>query len=384
MKIAYVYDTIYPYTLGGVEKRIWELSRRLTAKGHVVHIFGPKFWEGPSSIQKEGIQLHGVCEPPKERFINGRRSITWPLKFSVFLFPSLMKEKFDIVDCQNFPYLPCFSAKVASVIKRYHFLVTWHEVWANYWYEYLGKSGILGKTVEKLVTFLSVQDIAVSQPTKITLEAICAKKRIQVIPNGIDLGAIKQVKPSSEISDIIFVGRIIKEKNVDILVRSVNLIKKEIPLVKVFIIGDGPEKNQIEKIILNLGLKDNVIMLGRIEADAQVYSYMKSSKVFVSLSTREGFGIVALEANACGLPVVCVKHDRNAMVGLITEGYNGFILDDVKEQSLARKLISAEETSNDLREKCLASAELNDWDVIAEKVNSFYKLVIANKIRNLS
>ena len=72
MKIAYIYDTIYPYTFGGVEKRIWELSTRLAQRGHEVHIFGPKFWTGSRIIQKEGIYLHGVCKAPCKR----SRSVT--------------------------------------------------------------------------------------------------------------------------------------------------------------------------------------------------------------------------------------------------------------------------------------------------------------------
>ena len=46
MKIAFVYDVIYPYVKGGVEKRVWELATRLSRRGHDVHLFGMKFWDG--------------------------------------------------------------------------------------------------------------------------------------------------------------------------------------------------------------------------------------------------------------------------------------------------------------------------------------------------
>ena len=61
MKIAFVYDAIYPYVKGGVEKRIWELAVRLSSRGHDVHLFGMKFWEGGDILVHEGISLHGVC-----------------------------------------------------------------------------------------------------------------------------------------------------------------------------------------------------------------------------------------------------------------------------------------------------------------------------------
>ena len=54
MKIAFVYDVIYPYVKGGVEKRIWELAIRLTSRGHEVHLFGMKFWDGEDNLIRGG------------------------------------------------------------------------------------------------------------------------------------------------------------------------------------------------------------------------------------------------------------------------------------------------------------------------------------------
>jgi len=375
MKIAYVYDTIYPYTFGGVEKRIWELSVRLARKGHEIHIFGPKFWEGDSIIQKEGIYLHGVCNPPKDRFKGGRRSITWPIFFSLWLLFPLLKVKFDIIDCQNFPYFPCYSAKIVSIMRRTPLVITWHEVWADYWYEYLGKIGILGKLIEKMTASLKCTMIAVSDLTKRDLEAIGTKKSIKVITNGIDLESIRKIEPSLQLSDIIFTGRQIKEKNLDILIKSINLLTKDLPDIKVIIIGDGPEKGAIERLIDDLGLGNNVIMLGRVEKDEQVYAYMKSSRVFISLSTREGFGIVALEANGCGLPVITIKHPRNAICDLITESENGFIC-GLTEEDLAEKVLTAKALGENMRQKCLESAEDYDWGKIASEIDIFYSEIV--------
>ena len=56
-----------------------------------------------------------------------------------------MKERFDIIDCQQFPYFSCFSAKFLSTLKKIPLMITWHEVWGDYWYEYLGWKGFVGK-----------------------------------------------------------------------------------------------------------------------------------------------------------------------------------------------------------------------------------------------
>jgi glycosyltransferase involved in cell wall biosynthesis len=256
MKIAYVYDAVYPWIKGGAEKRVWEISKRFVKKGHEVHIFGMKYWNGEDVIVKDGVYLHGVCEP-QELYVGGRRSIKEAIYFArKVLFP-LLKGDFDIIDCQAFPYFSCFSAKICSSVKRIPLVITWHEVWDDYWHEYLGKKGVFGKWVEKMTTHLTDKMIAVSERTKKDLERIVVgvRKEIRIIPNGTDFGKIGRIKASDEESDVIFAGRLIKEKNVNILIKTVNLVKKEVPDVKCVIIGDGPEKSDLEKLAYDLRLE---------------------------------------------------------------------------------------------------------------------------------
>ena len=148
MKIAFVYDAIYPYVKGGVEKRIWELAVRLSRKGHEVHLFGMKFWAGDDLLIREGVYLHGVS-PAQKLYAGGRRSIWQPLWFSICLTVPLMREKCDIIDCQQFPYFSCISAGFVSRIRKIPLTITWIEVWGDYWYEYIGKMGFLGKLIEQ-------------------------------------------------------------------------------------------------------------------------------------------------------------------------------------------------------------------------------------------
>ena len=81
MKIAYVYDAVYPWVKGGAEKRIYEISRRLAARGHEVHCYGMKYWPGQDDIEAEGVHLHGIC-PPRPLYCNGKRSITQAAYFA--------------------------------------------------------------------------------------------------------------------------------------------------------------------------------------------------------------------------------------------------------------------------------------------------------------
>jgi len=324
MKIAYVYDNVYPYYIGGLEKRVWEVARRLAQRGHDVHWYAMKYWDGPDVLEKEGVYLHGVCEP-KPLFVHGRRSVEEAIYFARNVFIPLARDNYDIIDCQNFPYFPCFSAKIASLLKKTPLVITWHEVWDTYWYTYLGKKGVFGKAVERITACLTDHNVAVSPKTKNDLQSIGVDKEITVIPNGIDFDSIQAITPSPEKTDVIYAGRLIKEKNIDMLIKAIELVKKELPDVQCTIIGEGPEKEALRTLTLELNLERNIRIKDFVTSQDDLFALMKSARVFVLPSVREGFGISVLEANACGLPVVTVEHSQNAAYSLIKNGENGFI-----------------------------------------------------------
>jgi len=102
---------------------------------------------------------------------------------------------------------------------------------------------------------------------------------------------------------------------------------------------------------------------------------MKASNVFVLPSTREGFGIAALEANACGLPVVTVNHKRNAAGDLVKNGKNGFLC-RLSEEDISKKIVAA--LSERIVEKCVETSKRYDWSAITEKYERFLKEIALN------
>jgi glycosyltransferase involved in cell wall biosynthesis len=373
MKIAFVYDVIYPYVKGGVEKRVWELAVRLTHRGHEVHLFGMKFWEGEDIISREGVFLHGVCRAQKI-YSNSRRSIWQAVYFSLHLLFPILNEKFDIIDCQQFPYFSCFSSKLISKVRKTPLVITWHEVWGEYWYEYLGWKGFGGKITEHLVAGLTPHCLAVSLTTKNNLKSLGDHQQITIIPNGVDLQHIRLINPSDEPSDIIFVGRLIQEKHVDLLVRAFGILSSEQPDLRLLIIGEGPEQGAITKIIRGLSLESRIILRGFQDNHDKVIALMKSAKVFVNPSTREGFGITALEALACGIPVITVDHPANAIRDLITEK-NGFIC-PLSEKDLADTIRIALQRYAEMKNDCIDSAATFDWQRITTDIERYYQSVI--------
>jgi L-malate glycosyltransferase len=368
MKLALVYDVIHPYVVGGVQKRNWEIARRLVKKGHEVTLFGMKYWQGDDIMYREGVRFRGVC-PPQPLFIEGRRSIKEAIYFAGRVLPPLMKEKFDILEVANFPYFPCFSAELCSLARRSRLVITWHEVWDDYWYEYLGNKGALGRAVERLVAHLPHKAIVISPHTRNRLQRL-GRKEADIVACGVDIAAIESAAQWPKSNGIIFAGRLAQEKNIIQLLKAVAILKERGNDLGCIIIGEGPDKESLESEARQMGIAANVRFLGRVESDADVYSYMKASGVLAHPSTREGFSHVVLEANACGIPVVTVNHPHNAAQNLITQGRNGLIC-DLSAADMADKIQQAL-SREDWESRCREFAAEYDWDRIADAAEAAY------------
>jgi glycosyltransferase involved in cell wall biosynthesis len=362
MKIAYVYDAVYPFTIGGVEKRIAVLSERLVARGHEVHVFGLKTWDGSPDFCQDGVHYHGVGFYPLFS-TSGCRSICEAIYFGLKILIPLSRERFDIIDCQNFPYFSCFSAFFVSRIRKTPLIITWHEVWVEYWDEYLGLLGIFGKTIEKLTTLLSYNQVAVSDMTGNDLQHLTTGFPVTIIPNGIDFQHIDAVRPLESGCDILFVGRLIREKNCEFLISAINIICRKLPDIRCIIVGEGPEKERLTGLIKEYELGDNVKFVGFVRNHDEVIALMKASKIFASPSVREGFGMAVLEAMACGLPVVTV------MTGIIC---------DPTPESFAEAVLKCLNSKGSMMEKCKTRSLSYDWGKIVSDVERFYSGVIGN------
>lgn len=368
MKIAYIYDASYPWIKGGAERRIYEISRRLAQRGHEVHCYSMKWWEGDKEILDGEVYLHGICKPLK-LYSGERRSITEAIYFASKVFLS-MGNGFDIVDCQNFPYLPCFSAKLQCLLRSQRLFITWLEVWGDYWNEYIGRKGSFARYIESAALNLAEKNIAISNRTKRDLEDL-GVRGVQVVPGGIDLDNIHRVKPSEKESDVFFIGRLVSHKNVDLLIRAVSLVAREDPSIRTIIIGDGPDMEKLKALTTDLGLERNVEFTGSFENYDKILSMMKSSRVFVSPSTREGFGMAALEANACGLPVITVNHRMNAVCDLVTDGTGQICEPTIKgmAEAISKELFSRKTK----RLKCIENARGYDWEAVCSLAEKVYE-----------
>lgn len=373
MRIAFISDAIYPYNEGGKEKRIFEITTRLVCKGYDIHVYCMKWWEGLKNKKENGIYLHAICK--KYSLYSGkRRSMTQALIFGLACL-KLIKEDFDIAEVDHIPFFPLFSLKIVCFFKKKKIIATWHEAWGkDYWQEYLGWRGIFGYMVEKISVSIPDEIISVSEYTTNKLKNnLKCRKKIYTIPNGNDYEKIQKIIPAQKKSDVIFAGRLLSNKNVDVLIKSIQLIKERKPKIKCLIIGDGPEKKNMEILTQKLNMEKNINFLGFLENHDDVYALMKSSKVLVLPSTREGFGIVVIEANSCGLPVITTDHKDNAAKDLIEEGENGFVCQLDKEK-IAQIIVRILENNLDrkLRKVCMDIAKKYSWDKSIDEIEKVY------------
>lgn len=371
MKIAIVSDAIYPYNKGGKEKRIYELSRRLAAHNNVVKIYCMKWWKGQNT-KKHGNVTYIAISPYFPLYSSNRRSIRQAIFFSLFCL-KLLREDFDILEVDHMPHLVLLTTKIVAILKRKKLYVTWNEVWGRtYWMRYLGKLGLVASLIENITVKLPDHITSVSEYTtgKLIKELGVPKEKITTIPNGINLSYIQEVSPSSEQTDVIFAGRLLAHKNVAVLVDAISLLKEHFPQIKCMIIGEGPEKEQLKKQVDKLSLNKYIIFKDFVASDNELYGLMKSSKVFVLPSTREGFGIVVLEANAAGLPVITIQHPENAAKDLIQEGITGSI--SPLDKTLLANHIASYLKKSQRGNNYAKYIDKFEWDILAKRQEEVY------------
>ncbi|MGZ4907445.1 MAG: glycosyltransferase family 4 protein [Halobacteriota archaeon] len=361
MKIAYISDVVYPFVKGGAEKRIYEMGKRLASQDEV-HVFGVKWWEGASDIELDGITIHGVCKPSR-LYTGSRRSIKEALRFAASLRP-VLKYDFDIIDCNQFPYLHCFPARVISRLRNVCFVITWHEWWGRYWYEYIGAAGLIGEFIERATAHMADQIIAVSRDTAESVRRHAVN--VSLVPNGVDTGYIDSVPPAQCDIDALFVGRLIPEKHVDMLIRAAPAG------LKLCVIGEGPEKRSLMQLAHQ---QHKRVTFASSLPYKDLIGVMKAANSLVLPSSREGFGIVALEALACGTPVITSNVRENAAAALIDPGETGFVVEIAPNQIRSALL---EVDKNKMGRAARTQAAQFDWTPLSEKLRSEYRSLIRN------
>ncbi len=314
--VALACDIVFPYSRGGREIRNEQLLPWV-AKHANIHVYTMHWWNGPSTYRKDGVVYHAITAMIP-LYKKGCRSPRQAVMFGLDIL-RLLVARFDVLEADHIPYIQVFVLRLVATVKRKPFIVTWHEVWSRgYWLEYLGRKGMIAWFLESLAVHMPDHIVAASPQTADRLRQLVGyTKPITVVPNGIDINLIQRTPPTRSASNLIAIGRPIEHKRIYMLLDVIALLKKTGIDATCTIIGDGPARPRLEHQARSLQISDKVEFNGRIVDQSELYSLLEGSKLFLSLSEREGFGIVVLEAIGSEVAVLTTSSPDNLSQELV-------------------------------------------------------------------
>lgn len=222
---------------------------------------------------------------------------------------------------------------------------TYHTAIPQYAAELTGDTAMEDVLWKYMVWFYNQMD-TVYVPSSATGDELAGKgvssSKIRLYPRGIDIDHFHPSKNNGywhsewKIPDddfkLLYVGRVSKEKNLDVLVDAFQILKRTSEKLRLIIVGDGPYRTQLER---RLG-KRQVLFTGYLEGEALASAYA-SSDLFVFPSVTDTFGNVVLEAQASGLPVIV--SDRGGPEENVVHGESGLVIPAIEGRSLARTIM---------------------------------------------
>ncbi|HSK75740.1 MAG TPA: glycosyltransferase family 4 protein [Thermoanaerobaculia bacterium] len=372
LKILIVYETVYPDFIGGVEHRNFELGAGLARRGHEVTLAG--FCKPLPGIPPR-LVVRSLGELGPLYNSAGQRSTRQAIRFA-FTVPRIDVSEFDVVETANMPYIHIVPLAIKCRLAGKPLLVTWYEYWDHYWKGYVGR---LKAPVYRAIEWMTGQlGTAVTATSLLTRERLAAKRwkgDVELVPCGIHVHAVREAAGvgtprHGQGAPLIFAGRMLKEKRVDLLLRAVALLAKTRPGVLLTVFGDGPYRETLVRLASELGIADRVDFRGHVETSAEVWRSLGLARVAVQPSEREGFGLFPLEAMAAGLPVVYCESPESAVPELVRDGVEG-VCTEPEPKALAvalERLLADGEEWQRLHENALKRASGYDWDEVARRI----------------
>ncbi len=335
MTIGLFTDTYRP-DINGVATATEVLANVLAKQGNTVYVVTTNL-PGHREIETEGniIRIPGIVM--KKVYFYRLAGI-----FSRKAYQILRQLPFDVVHVQSEAGIGYFG-RIFARLMELPLVYTYHTLYADFTYMFAKNSRGLDATLKKIVSLYSHnwgeapdEFITTSDKTRDALRRYGVKRYINVIPNGIDLTAIRPTAATDRAADaertrlgldgkriLLIVGRIGKEKGMDYVVRCLRhyLDGGGDRNTRLVIVGDGPYRRELEKIIKNAGLEGDVVLVGKVPHE-EVAKYYRMADLLLSGSKSETQGLTINEAMACRC-LVFVRHDYN-FDSIITEGETGF------------------------------------------------------------
>lgn len=346
-RLLIVYDVAYPFVKGGMQRRFFEVAQRLAKKGWVVEWVSFQTWIGDREVLSDGIRYIGLAGYSGLYGAKGKRKALEPIQFLLQLIKEIPKrQRYDVVWTMQWPMLHLFLLMFITKEKNTLLVVDWLEVWGASWLKYSRTIGWIGWILEMLLLKLLKKKAVIvtdSSREKISIEKFlkCPDK-VHYIPNGIPVDELRTSGPiSGPKFDIGYLGRLKNHKRVDLLLSALVIAREDLGhIFTASIIGDGPEKEALEKFVMDNDLTRAVTFHGLVPESSECYALLKSCQLVAVTTTNGGGGnVTIMEAYGCGLPVIGFRCDEGLDPELIDKNETGLLVEPITARALAEGLV---------------------------------------------
>lgn len=350
---------------GGAEIHLYETFRRVAAAGHEVTLFC-SLYEGAAERERiEGIEI--IRHGSRNSFNFGVRSY----------YKRHLKGKFDIVvdDLNKIPFFTPLFVKEPLVAISHHFFGS--SIFRETWF----LPGLYVVFGEKLVDFVYKRTpfLVVSEST---LDEFVRRgfdrENFTLAYNAIDHENLHPTGvPKASVPTVGYFGRLKRYKSVDHVVRAFAEIKQDIPDARLVIIGRGDFRPALESLADELGIADDVEFTGFV-SEEEKKRLLQELWVVVNPSMKEGWGIVNVEANACGTPAIAA--DAPGLRDSVRHRQTGELYPYGEIDALAesmRRILKDDELRSRYREASIEFARSFTWEETAERTIALLEETVA-------
>jgi len=358
MKVAFVVELFFPH-VGGSERRYEILTEWLSENGFEVDVHTSRYDKNLPTEEKRGaikIFRHDVGKG----YVKGaKRSLYGSLRLAASSLLVKATGDYDVYYLSEWPLLH----SLLSPIRRSRTVQEWCEVWS-------GRSVL---TIERMVAKASGHHVAVSEFTLERARELLGIESIRLVPNPLKLDEMRRHhKPRVE-GRIVYVGRLLPHKHVELLVRCTPKVKMEVPHAELHIVGSGPEEESIRGMARDY--KD-IIVHGSL-SDNELYELLSTASLYALASEREGDGISALEAMAFGVPIVTAKYPDNAALRFAKSGAG--LVAEPEVESFARacvRMLTDTKLWDSSSKKAKKLAEGRDVERVGRELADLFEYVL--------
>jgi glycosyltransferase involved in cell wall biosynthesis len=351
---------------GGAEVHLHEIAKRIAAKGHIVTVLASTF---PGCLPEE--QIDGV------EVIRRGGKYTFNFHVPGTIRKLSCERPFDIIvdDINKIPfYTPLY-------VKRPLLALAHHLFGKTIFLEAPLPLALYVNMSEALIPriYRGTRFVVVSESTKRELmEKGIPEADIDIVYNAVDHAMYRPMEGPKPAAPLVgYVGRLKRYKKVNYLLEALKIVLRRIPDARLMLAGSGDYLPALISLAARLRLGDRVEFMGFVSEEAKI-EMLQRAHVVVNPSSKEGWGVTVIEANACGTPVIA--SDVQGLRDAVVDGKTGFLVPFGDVEGFARRMLEVLEDDGlrkRLSDEAIAHARRFNWDDSADAILRIIEDVIS-------